>query len=481
MIRESDLNRFWELLQRRLGWTPTDQDGAHTAAVLAERAAAHHLTPREYLNRLARPGWASETAELADALSITETYFFRHGDQFRILRTEALPERIAERRGQRVLRLISVGCSSGEEAYSLAIEAYRARPASDWIVAVTGVDSSRRMLDKARAATYSPWSLRETPEDLRRRWFRPAGDQFRVVPEVTATVQFVEHNLAAEAPHLWQPGRYDVIFCRNLLMYLTPAVAGRLIRDLTDSLADGGYLFLGHTDSLGGEPEGLRVCHDGGTVFYRRTAATARAAPPPRRHPSPRPADQPADQPAEPAADQPEPSPRPRPEPAASRTAGGYEQALGLLRDDRFAEALHALGNPDGLRELLLRGVLLAQTGRVDEARDAAHRLMDIGGPHPDAHHLLGVCHEVDRPEHAVGQYRLAAYLDPVFAMPRLRLGLLSRRRGDDRGALSHLEPALTLLAREEEDRIVLFGGGFGRLALTALCRTELEACGVRR
>ncbi|WP_229072637.1 protein-glutamate O-methyltransferase CheR [Actinoplanes sp. DH11] len=454
MIRGADLARFWELLQRRLGWTATDQDGAQTATVLSARAAAHGLSEREYLNRLAEPGWDGETAELAEALSITETYFFRHSDQFRILRDQALPARIAARAGQRVLRLISVGCSSGEEAYSLAIEACRARPGSDWILAVTGVDANRRMLAKARTATYAGWSLRETPDDMRRRWFRPAGDEFRVADEAVAIVQFLEQNLADEAPHLWQPGRYDVIFCRNLLMYLTPAVADRLIRHLTDSLAEGGYLFLGHTDSLGSDPDDLEVFHDGGTVYYRRAQQ-------PRR----------------------ESRPAPAPPPRQNETGAGddYERALGLLRDDRFADALDVMRAPSGVRELLMRGVLLAQTGRVEEARDAAHRLMDIGGPHPDAHHLLGVCHELDCAEQAAGQYRLAAYLDPAFAMPRLRLGLLFRRRGDDRGAVAHLQPALELLVREDEERIVLFGGGFGRLALTTLCRAELEACGVRR
>ncbi|WP_433825197.1 CheR family methyltransferase [Actinoplanes sp. CA-015351] len=457
MIRASDLSRFWELLQRRLGWTPTDQDGTQTTEVLSARSAAHQMSPREYLNQLAKPGWDTETAELADALSITETYFFRHGDQFRILRDQAIPERIAERQGQRVLRLISVACSSGEEAYSLAIEAYRARPGKDWIVSVTGVDANRRVLAKARGATYSAWSLRETPEDMRQRWFRPDGDNFRVVPEVTATVQFVEQNLADEAPQLWHPGRYDVIFCRNVLMYLTPAVQARLIENLTSSLAPGGYLFLGHTDSLGSSPDGLEVCHDGGTVWYRRSSLepqeTAFAPPPaPRRVEAPAPVGDDV-----------------------------YPRALGLLRDDRFAAALDLLGDTTETRHLLLRGVLLAQSGRVDEARDTAHRLMDVGGPHPDAHQLLGVCHELDCADQAAGQYRLAAYLDATFAMPRLRLGLLFRRRGDDRGAVSHLEPALELLAREDEERIVLFGGGFGRLALTTLCRTELEACGVRR
>ncbi|WP_328476526.1 methyltransferase domain-containing protein [Actinoplanes sp. NBC_00393] len=465
MISGGELIRFRELLQRRLGWTFADSDGGQTMTVLDERAAAHGLTVRDYLDRLGGRRWATETAELAEALSITETYFFRHGDQFRVLTDRVLPERIAARAGQRVLRLLSVGCSSGEEAYSLAIVAHRARPSADWIVSVLGVDANRQMLARAHTATYSAWSLRETPPETRRGWFTETADGFTVAGEVVRSVRFAEHNVAVEDPQLWHAGRYDVIFCRNLLMYLTGETAAGLVSRMTRALAPGGYLFLGHTDSLGSRPEGLEIQYDAGTVYYRRP--DSRPAPPPR--PAPRPA----------------PHSRPLTHSAAPLVNGAEVRgrALGLMQEDRFADALDLLAGHGltGTRDLLVRGVLLAQVGRLAEARAAAHRLMDIGGPHPDAHHLLGVCHELDCAEQAAGQYRLAAYLDPAFAMPRLRMGLLARRRGDHRGAAAHLEPALELLHREDDERITLFGGGFGRLALTTLCRTELEACGVHR
>jgi chemotaxis protein methyltransferase CheR len=452
MISATSLTRFRELLQRRLGWTFADHDLGQTAGVLAARAKAHNLSDREYLDRLAGRRWTAETAELAQALSITETYFFRHSEQFRVLRDRVLPELIEARAGQRVLRLFSVGCSSGEEAYSLAIAAVRARPGPDWIVTVTGVDANREMLRRARAAEYAEWSLRETSEDVIRRWFRRTADGFRVADEVVSTVRFVEHNVATDDPQLWHPARYDVIFCRNLLMYLTEDVRADLIRRMTRTLTDGGFLFLGHTDSLGSRPDGLDLCHADGTVYYRRKTVS----PVPEHAPAPR---------------------RTVREPVVPARTDPLQQALGLMREDRFAEALAAVGT----RDVLPRGVLLALLGRLGEARDTAQRLLHVGGPQADTHHLLGVCHELDCADQAVGQYRLAAYLDPRFAMPRLRMGLLARRRGDDRGAADHLEAALELLAGEDEERIVLFGGGFGRLALTMLCRTELDACGVRR
>jgi chemotaxis protein methyltransferase CheR len=157
-----------------------------------------------------------------------------------------------------------------------------------------------------------------------------------------------------------------------------------------------------------------------------------------------------------------------------------------LLRGERFTEALAVM--QDGLpaqpepADLLLQGVLLTQAGRLDAAEMVCRRLLDVDGLHADGHHLLGVCLEGGAAvDVAVGHYRLAAYLDPEFAMPRLRLGLLARRRGDVPTAGAELERALTLLRRERDERVTLFGGGFGRIALSNLCRAELDAVGVVR
>ncbi|BCJ40215.1 protein-glutamate O-methyltransferase [Actinoplanes ianthinogenes] len=458
MREDPPLVRFRGILEQRLGWVSADTEAVPVLPVLAERSAARRMSENEYLNRLSVRDWPEETTVLAERLSITETYFFRHGDQFRALTERVLPERIAARSGQRALRLLSVGCSSGEEAYSLAIAALQARPAPDWIVSVLGIDANPEMLRRAEQGVYSEWALRETPGEVRRRWFRPAGDGFRVLPEVAATVRFAEHNVAApDDPLIWQPGRYDVVLCRNLLMYLTrPTVTG-LLRRITAALAPGGALFLGHTDSLGSDPDGLTVESFGDTVYYRR------ADPPPPARPEHRP-------------------PVVRREPPR-QPVDVHPRALELLRDEKFTEALDLIRTalPQRRpRDLLLYGVLLAQRGRLADAGETARALIETGGPDPDAHHLLGICHEVDEPDEAVGQYRLAAYLDPGFAMPRLRLGLLARRRGDGRDAAAELGAALELLPRESDERLTLFGGGFGRLALSSLCRTELDATSSR-
>jgi chemotaxis protein methyltransferase CheR len=470
-----EVSRFRMVLARRLGWSFDDNDTGQLAQVLTRRAAAAGTDRSSYVTRLGGgEAWEAEMTALAEELTINETYFFRHGEQFRALAEAVMPERIEARSSQRVLRMLSVGCSSGEEAYTLAIEALRAVPGPDWIVQVLGLDASPAVLQRAAAARYSAWSLRETPDAIRQRWFRPADGLYELDPKARAAVRFRRYNVADEDPALWAHGQYDVVFCRNLLMYLTTEVQASLIRRMTLSLDTGGCLFLGHTDSLGSRPEGLEPLHTHRTFYYRRTGALS-PAPPPRAV-------------VEPPALVPLGATTSRRAEAAvgTRHTGTYDGGLALLREERFAAALSlveaGLEAVPAARELLLYSVLLSQAGRLRDAEEACRRLLDTDGLYADAHHQLGVCHEgAGTVEAALEAYRLAAYLDPDFAMPRLRLGLLARRRGDNAKAGPELERALILLRQEREERIVLFGGGFGRIALTTLCRSELDACRARR
>jgi chemotaxis protein methyltransferase CheR len=468
---------FRTLLADRLGLAFVETDVPRLAQVLSGRADWLGLSSAAYLRHLGSAASHGEITALAEELTITETYFFRHTEQFRALAEAALPQRVRARADQRVLQLLSIGCSSGEEPYSLAIAARQAQPDPAWQISVLGLDANPAMLRRCARARYSSWSLRETSDAVRQRWFRAVDHTLEPNPDLRAIVQFDQHNVADRRPARWHAGQYDVVFCRNLLMYLTPPVAAALVRRMTNALAPGGYLFLGHTDSLGSHPDGLEPQRTHGTFYYRRPpdrgpdTAHAAAGPTVTRADRSPTAGDPAVGTAGPGR-------------GAATARGVRQHALLLLRDERFTEALAvveaALPDEASPDDLLLHGVLLAQAGRLPEAELLCRRQLDTDGMFADAQHLLGVCldggADVDG---ASRHYRLAAYLDPDFAMPRLRLGLLARRIGDERTAGAALERALDLLRREQQERITLFGGGFGRAALVALCRAELDACGV--
>ncbi|WP_033344193.1 CheR family methyltransferase [Catenuloplanes japonicus] len=456
-----DLHRLRALLADRLGMTFDEKRDDLLSEVLRTRAERHRMTERDYLDRLTADPDRAELRALAEAVTINETYFFRNIEQFHALGEVVLPDRIRARASVKALRLLSVGCSSGEEPYTLAaVTAERVPP--DWHVSIVGLDINRAVLRRAAAGRYGTWSLRETPASIRQRWFHPRDGGVEVDERLRARVQFVEHNVVNDDPVLWAHRSYDVIFCRNMLMYLTDEVRRGTIARITRALAPGGYLFLGHTDSLGPRPEGLQVRHTHGTFYYHREdqAAPARPIVPP-------------------TVKTPAATPQIKIKPMQ-----GYDRALALLRVERFQEALAAVESmtePESRlpRVRVLRGALLAHAGDTGRAAELCERLVEDDGLNADAHYVIGVCHEGDAsPATATRHHQLAAYLDPGFAMPRMRLGLLAKQAGDRQTAARELDRAVTLLRGETDERILLFGGGFGRQPLIALCRSELQAVG---
>jgi len=488
----ASVRRFQDLVAHLLGLHFDSGRLDELERVLERRAAACGVPVVAYLEQLARLATRAELAALVEELTITETYFYRHSEQIQALAEAALPARRTHPAIPGEWHLLSVGCSSGEEAYTLAMVALGARPTPQWQVFVHGVDANGAALRKAAAARYSAWALRETPPRIRQECFQRRGNEFQVSQAVRERVTFTQHNLAEDDPRLWRPGQYDVIFCRNLLMYLRQDVAAQLVARMTGALAPGGALFLGHTDTLGARPAGLAVKHSHDAFYYERLPAdqgAAAAAGPGRTEP-------PVTAPA--ATVLPPPSDRHlcdyRLPPGANsavvqastappRPGAHWRQVIELIQRERFAEALTAIAAVTTAERAvpLVRALLLLQTGQQAEATSAVRELLVTDGGYADAHHLLAMCLEDSDPAAAEQRYRLATGLDPDFAMPWLRLGLLSRQRGSLGAERWDLERAITLLPAESDQRILFFGGGFGRHALLTLCRSELDACGSRR
>jgi chemotaxis protein methyltransferase CheR len=475
--------------------------------LLERRAAANHEPVAAYLDRLdvADP---EELAALVVELTVGETYFLRHIEQFRAFIEIAVPDRM--KRGP--VRVLSAGCSSGEEAYTLAMLLREAYPATAF--AVHAVDLNPKSIARARAGRYSRWSLRAVPPAFEQRWFLPDGRDVVVVPEVRAAVTFDHANLL-DHDELSRAARWDIVFCRNVMMYFTEDRADAMISRFARAIAPGGYLFLGHAETLRGRTDEFALCHTHGTFYYQRHPATTAAgistAPasshitgpiatmldaawfddihaaaqrvhamvdgamvPDVQRPVAVPAARPS--PAAPAVARPAPTPAP-----------DLEQVRGLLADERFGEALERL---DDLRATagadrdiaMLRALVLTHAGRFAEARVACAELLAIDSTSAGANYLLALCFDsTGDTDGAAHLAQLAADLDPSFAMPRVHLGLLARRVGDRAVAAKELTRAIGLLEREATTRLELYGGGFSRQALLAMCRAELAAIGALR
>jgi chemotaxis protein methyltransferase CheR len=226
-----------------------------------------------YLYLRSHPERDAELGRLASLITNNESYFFRETGQFDILVRHVLPPLKAELR-HRPFKVLCAGCSSGEEAYSLVIALQNAGLESagiTWEIDAHDVDAEQ--IAAGREALYDPSSLRTCDEASRRRYFTPDGVRYRLKNRHRQGVRFFETNLVAPR---WGLGRgvFDVVLCRNMLIYFTPAAFTGVINLFGQVLRPGGYLMLGHSESLLDRNTPFApVLLDGGVVYRKLPAA----------------------------------------------------------------------------------------------------------------------------------------------------------------------------------------------------------------
>ena len=210
---------------------------------------------------------AQETAHFIDAVSTNETYFFRESSHFDALRSLVLPE-LSQRR--RLLRLWCAGCSTGEEPYTLRIVLDEARAAHRVGAAeILATDISHGVIDRAREGRYGERAVRMVPPDLLARYFLREGQGcYRVSTKVQEGVEFRVHNLLGDQP---PTGPFDLIFCRNVMIYFDKPTQRRLVDDCFARVLDPkGYLFVGHSESLSGTSQKFRYLREVKAPVYQR-------------------------------------------------------------------------------------------------------------------------------------------------------------------------------------------------------------------
>ncbi len=205
---------------------------------------------REYYHYLRYdPAGEAELEELVERFASHETYFFREGYQLEAFAEEILPELHERLQARRRLGVWSAGCSTGEEAYTLAMLLLEDGRFSGWNTRVFGSDISRKVLTTARTAVYGQASFRTTEPSLRRKYFTELDGKYRLRDEVRNLCSFGQLNLLSSERYRVL-GPMDVIFCRNVLMYLSHEARHRVVEAFYDLLAPGGWLLLGHSESL---------------------------------------------------------------------------------------------------------------------------------------------------------------------------------------------------------------------------------------
>ena len=232
------------------------------SARLGKRLRATNVsTLGDYCRLLQEPGAEQELSHLIDAISTNHTFFYREIAHFDFLRDKALPELLERARAERwnKFRVWSAACSSGEEPYSIAMTLADRLPQQQWQIEAT--DISHRVLAKATAGIYNHETVSRLPAEMIRthfqRGFGPQEGNYRVKASLRDRVNFHQLNLLEGQPPFTEP--FQVIFCRNVMIYFDRTTQEELVGRLARRLVPGGYLMVGHSESLTHLSHSLRV------------------------------------------------------------------------------------------------------------------------------------------------------------------------------------------------------------------------------
>lgn len=218
-------------------------------------------------------GRRQELSKLFESVTTNETSFYRNPPQLRVFQEKVLPPVLEEQRkkGMKRLHIWSAGCSTGEEPYTLAIillEVLRTEIAS-WRIKITANDLSEAVLQTARRGVYNEYSLRTTPKEIIARYFLKEESSYKIKPEVKSLVSFGQVNLSDRLA-LKRLERSQIVFCRNVIIYFDDDMKKRVISSFYDNLLPGGYLLIGHSESLHNISRAFKPVHHPGAIIYTK-------------------------------------------------------------------------------------------------------------------------------------------------------------------------------------------------------------------
>lgn len=408
----------------------------------------HFKNVPDYIDRLlSQPLNKQQIEILARHLTIGETYFFREPQVFEALQHHVLPALIeARQQSTRQLRVWSAGCSTGEEAYSLAILLHRMIPdIAEWNITVLGTDINPQALEKAAAGIYGEWSFRGAPPWLREKYFMSAGKNLHeIIPSIRKMVTFAYLNLADDTyPSLASnTSAMDIVFCRNVMMYFEPGLARQVVDRLYQALLENGWLVVSPSEISQSSFERFVSIYLPGAILHRKSLIPQKT----RQSATPTPAET----------------------VAAIRSAAPKAMAKPKTADIVEKIDVHAM---------LLKARTQANRGELPTARELCESAVETDRLNPVGHFLLGaILQEMGRNSEAAISHKRALYLDPGFVLAHFALGNIYRDQRKPHVAAKHFENALLILEKHREDDLLPESEG-----LTAGRLMEIIRSGMRK
>lgn len=395
---------------------------------------------------------------LASHLSVGETYFFREKQSLDILGEQVLPQLLQSRRqNERRLRIWSAGCSTGEEAYTIAILLDRLIPdLKEWNITILATDFNPKFLRKAAQGVYGEWSFRDAPGWLRERYFTNGKDgHFEIHPRIRKMVTFSYLNFAEDVyPSLSNnTSAMDVIFCRNVLMYFTARRAKQVAGNFYRALVDGGWLIVSPTETSHSLFSSFMPVEFPGAMLYRKMANAESKMQNPKSR----------------ISEYQVPQSFRETEAAPPSLPVTQTEPVVAVADIHVAQADQLPAPQPDERELPSRMARnCANQGRLDEALKWCEKAIAADKLNPAHQYLLAtILQEQGRHDTAIQSLMRALYLDPDFVLAHFALGNLHQSQGRYRQAQRHFENVLALLRKHPPDETLPEADGLtaGRLA----------------
>lgn len=410
--------------------------------------------------------------ELAHALTIGETYFFRDPRSLKVLNEVVLPELIHLRRTTtRRLRIWSAGCCTGEEAYSIAIMLERLLPDFDnWQVTLLATDINARFLKKAVDGIYGDWSFRGAPDWLKEGYFKQvAPRRFAILPRIKERVTFAYLNLGQDVyPSLDNnTNAMDLILCRNVLIYFSAERSAIVARNFHHALVTNGWLLVSAVETAATFRNYFTAQTFEGAILYRKNdaaAAVPAAAPVPVKPVVQEEIRRPAPQPA--------PIPIRKEASAKEKAVNSYDMALALFERGLYQEAAAALEQSAGattpnVTTATLLARIYANLGELATARSWAEQAIAADRTDAASHYLRAmILEEQNMIADAFVSLQRTLYLAPGFVLAHFALGNLTLRQDKRAESVRHFNNALDFLRSYSDEAVLPHSDGMaaGRL-----------------
>jgi chemotaxis protein methyltransferase CheR len=441
-------------------------------------------SPGEYYDLLTRSPMArDEFTRLLNLLTIRHTHFFRYATQFIALRNKILPELVARKMksGDMTLSILSAGCSTGEEPYSISMVLLDLlAPSTFRPCQILATDISTEALETARKGVYSRRALRFVDQEFIERYMERFChlDRKRITvnPEVKDLVQFQYMNLMDE----FLPWKFDLIFCRNVTIYFEPETTKRVLEKFHRSLVPGGYLFSGGTETMFGISDRFELVEHTNALIFRKAASAARTPHAAITFHTKPPAAEPVISP-----------PPDQPIPVGKNIRDHDEEApeagdLLLRAKSEFAsknyQAAEELARRASLSEPQFHEVhtLLANIffnmNRLDDAERECLQAVQIDSLSAEPRYLLGhIYRKKKHPAKAMENLRKAIYLNSNYSLAHYTLAELHRERGQTIEAVKAYRNTLKALEMESEDEVRASSGGFTKKVLAQVCMKNIK------